>query len=86
MYIHGAVHEYGLHQYERARKLHWTLYGWATIAHCGLKLMTSTVQMIVLLQFNTFEVGGVHCLPQNLCHTSTVIHVQCIYMYGKSIY
>ena len=50
------VHEHGLQQHEKARKLHWTLYGWASLAHRGLKLLVSTVQMIILLQFNNAEV------------------------------
>ena len=52
----SPVHEHGLQQHEKARKLHWTLYGWASLAHCGLKLLVSTVQMIILLQFNNAEV------------------------------
>lgn len=50
------VHEHGLQQHEKARRLHWTLYGWASLSHCGLKLIVSTVQMIILLQFNYSEV------------------------------
>ena len=50
------AHENVLKQHERARKLHWTLHGWASVHHAGLHLSVTTVQMIILLFFNSTEV------------------------------
>ena len=51
-----SAHENALKQHERARKLHWTLHGWASVHYDGLNLSVTTVQMIILLFFNTNEV------------------------------
>ena len=51
-----AIHEYGLQQHERARKISFTLYGWASLLYCGVRLSLSTVQMIILIQFQEKEV------------------------------
>ena len=51
-----AIHEYGLQQHERARKISFTLYGWASLLYKGVRLSLSTVQMIILLQFMEKEV------------------------------
>ena len=51
-----AIHEYGLKQHERARKISFTLYGWASLLYEGVRLSLSTVQMIILLQFQEKEV------------------------------
>lgn len=51
-----AIHEYGLQQHERARKISFTLYGWASLLYEGVRLSLSTVQMIILLQFQQKEV------------------------------
>lgn len=50
------VHECGLQQHERPRRLHFTLHGWAVLLFSDLKLIVSTVQMCILLQFRTSEV------------------------------
>ena len=51
-----AIHEYGLQQHERARKISFTLCGWASLLYHSIRLSVSTVQMIILLQFNEREV------------------------------
>ena len=55
-----AIHEYGLQQHERARKISFTLYGWASLLYEGVRLSLSTVQMIILLQFMEKEVYLIH--------------------------
>lgn len=50
------AHSYGLRQHERARKLHFTTYGWSTLTYGQATLHTSTVQMLILLQFNKNKV------------------------------
>lgn len=54
-----AIHEYGLQQHERARKISFTLYGWASLLYEGVRLSLSTVQMIILLQFQQNEVSKI---------------------------
>ena len=65
----SSAHSYGLRQHERARKLHFTRYGWAILSYPsghgggrgGVSLRVSTIQMLILLQFNcnTVSVGVV---------------------------
>ena len=45
-----------MRQHERARKLHFTTYGWSTLSYGHATLHTSTVQMLILLQFNRSKV------------------------------
>lgn len=60
-----AIHEYGLQQHERARKISFTLCGWASLLYHTIRLSVSTVQMIILLQFNKTEVAiGGRCVCQ----------------------
>ena len=67
-----AIHEYGLQQHERARKISFTLYGWASLLYQDIRLSLSTVQMIILLQFQQNEVYFVRnkqlYLPTALLH------------------
>ncbi|CAI8007075.1 Cullin-9, partial [Geodia barretti] len=64
----NAAHENAVKQHERARKLHWTLHGWASVQYSGLNLSVTTVQMIVLLFFNSAET-----LTMKTLHDSTLI-------------
>ena len=52
-----TAHECGLQQHERPRRLQFTLHGWAVVLYEGVRLMVSTVQMCVLLQFSTSNVS-----------------------------
>ena len=73
-----AIHEYGLQQHERARKISFTLYGWASLLYNNIKLSLSTVQMIILLQFQEREVQPLHthaCTCSNTIHQRYMVHV-----------
>ncbi len=53
----SAAHLYSLQPHEQMRKVHFTLYGWAVLQYGEVTFHTSTVQMVVLLQFNRASVS-----------------------------
>ena len=64
----STAHSFGLSEHERVRKLEFTLYGSAMLSYGTASFHVSTLQMVILLQFNKTSVS---CLIQYLIGQGT---------------